>query len=129
METLLFFDQDANAGTTALSLGTVAPHSSDDTQLNVVNGSDLYQAQDVTVTVSGDDAIQLWLSLDGDTFTASINLGDIAPRSASPTFWLRRVTSDDTGACTAALTATPAAWTDPIDTSTSTNIPLDTEGS
>lgn len=131
METLVFFSATEATALSAVDLGAVAPRSSDDTALRVHNTSDLYQAQDVTVTVSGSDADQLWLSLDGDVYTASVDLGDIPPGAGSPVFWLRRVTAHDTptGACAGQVAAAPAAWTSTVDTSTTANVPLDTEES
>ncbi len=111
---------------TELDLGDAPAGSSDDYALRIMNNSDLYQAEDVTVTATGDDAIQLWLSVDDDSFTASINIGDIAPHSASEVFWLRRVTATtDSGSGNASLSAVPASWSPPIDTATSDNVALE----
>src|SRR3954469_9015784 len=125
MANLGFFDAETVLATSALDLGTVAPRSSDDSGLWLTNGSD-FLAEDVTVTVSGGDSGQLWLSLDGEAFYASINVGDIAPGGSSIPFWLRRVTSSasSTGGRNGSVTATPSAWSNPVDTSTSDNIPL-----
>jgi len=129
METLAFYLVETISMVTALDLGTVAPQSSDDTQLRVLNLSDLYQAKDVSVSLTGTDAVQLWLSVDGDTFADSVALGDIPPGATSATFWLRRVTAstDGPGGYAAALAAVPAGWSSPTDTSTTPNIPLDTK--
>lgn len=121
MDDLSFYDVENAVVVTTLDLGTIAPHSSDDTLLRVANNSTAYQAEDVTVAAT---SIQLWLSVDGDNYTASIDLGDIPPNGTSSPFWLRRVTPAGTGAQTGSLTATPASWSDPIDTSTSGNISL-----
>lgn len=128
MDALTFFDVVANAATTSVGIGTVAPGSSDDTQLRVFNTSDLYQAEDVTVSLTGPNAGQLYLSDDGQLFTPSITVGDIPPGAYSPPFWLRRVTSHlvANGSYTANVVATPAAWTNPSSTGTSVNVPLDT---
>jgi hypothetical protein len=128
MPFLQFFDVETQANISTLNIGTVAPSSSDDTPLRLLNTSDQFQAEDVTVAATGTDAVQLWLSLDGDSFAASINIGDIPPSGTSDTFWLRRVTpsTSATGGRSAALSATPAAWTAPVDTSSTDNIPLDT---
>lgn len=126
MENLTFRDADAEDVDTVY-LGPVGPSSSDDTILRLANTNATFQAQDVTVIVSGADADQLWLSLDGDYFAASIDLGDIPPDSSSGPFWVRRVTpSTATGDCAATLTATPASWKYTLDTSTSDNVPLST---
>jgi hypothetical protein len=129
MDALIFYDVSGITTTTSLDLGTVAPATSDDTQLRVYNSSGFYQAQDVTVTITGPDATQLWLSLDGDVFGGTAEVGDIPPGGYSPIFWLRRINDSFsiTGARTATLQATPASWSDPDDTAgTSDNIPLDT---
>lgn len=129
MDTLRFYIVDTAAVVTTFDIGTVGPASSDDTRVRVQNTGDTYQAEDVIVSVAGPDAIQLWLSLDGDVFTPTVTLGDIAPGANSSTFWLRRVTPDGTagGSYTADLIATPAGWTSAADTSTSDNVPITTE--
>jgi hypothetical protein len=118
-------DAETITAVTALPLSNVAPSSSADSGLWITNDSD-YRAEDVVVQVSGTNSNQLWLSLDGITFTPSIDVGDISPGGASIPFWLRRVTAstDALGGCSASIVATPASWTIPIDDSTSTNIPL-----
>jgi hypothetical protein len=112
MESLSFYNVESAAVVTTLALGSCAPSSSDDRMLSVHNNSDLYLAQDVSVTVTGGDNIQLWLSTDSDTFTPTIHLGDIPPGGLSTVFWLRRVTAstEAAGSCTANLEATPTAW-------------------
>lgn len=130
MDALRFYDVETATVAVSLSLGTVAPASSDDTLLRVQNISDLYQAEDVTVQVStGPDAVQLWLSADGDRFSSSIDVGAVPPGGYSPPFWLRRVTPSTNvgGACNAALQASCASWSNPVDTSLSTNVPISTE--
>lgn len=125
MDALSFYDVDNVALITTLDLGEVAPSSSDDITLRVVNISDQHQADDVTVST---DAPGLLLSVDGEVFTASIDVGGIVPKGTSAPFVLRRVTaSTEHGGGSATLTATPAAWTGSFDQSTSDNIPLDTE--
>lgn len=128
MEALVFYTYETVQALTALPFGAVAPRSSDDTLMRVVNASETYQAEDVAVVLSGPDATQMWLSLDGDVFSAAINVGDIPPSSASIIFTLRRVTPGTApdGACTADLAATPTSWSTPIDHSSSGNLPLDT---
>jgi YbbR domain-containing protein len=128
MEALAFFDVYANATTTGIAIGNVTPSSSDDTQLRVYNTSDLYQAHEVTVTIDGPNDGQLYLSVDGDEFTASIDIGDIPPGAYSSTFTMRRVTNRMTQDqdYTATLVATPTAWTDPAGANASNNVPLDT---
>lgn len=128
MDALTFYAVESASTITDLDLATVAPASSDDTRLRVQNTSDTYQAEDVIVSVSGTDAIQIWLSTDGDSYSPGIALGDIPPGGSSLTFWLRRVTpSTAAGDCSAVLTATPGGWTNAADSSVSDNIPITTE--
>lgn len=128
MESLAFYDPVTVTSPAAFALAAAAPGSSDDIQLRVLNTSELYQAEDVTVTVSGADSGELWLSLDGDVFTASIAVGDIPPGAACALFYLRRVTASTAGfgSRTAQLSAVPASWSNPADTSISDNVPLET---
>lgn len=127
---LSFYDVAAAASAAfPLDLGSIAPASSDDTQLRVHNDSGAYQADDVIVTVTGgDDGLDLYLSLDGDTYTASVGLGDIPPGAYSPVFWMRRITDSFAadGTRLATLQATPADWSQPGASGTSDNIPLET---
>lgn len=128
MENLVFYNNDDHSTEiTTLGYGAVAPASSDDTSLFVYNDSDTYQANDVVIALDGDDADQLWLSLEGDDFATSIEIGDIPPNAGSAPFVLRRVTASTTpaGGCTAQLLATPGFWSSPIDVSASANIGLD----
>src|SRR4051794_9825245 len=71
--------------------------SSGDLTLIVKNQSGLYTASDVTVTIEDTTVAgartQFLLSLDGISFTASLDLGDMPPNSVSTTFWLRRTTA------------------------------------
>jgi hypothetical protein len=131
MENLAFYEYDTVTALSGLPIGQVAAGSSDDTALRLYNTRDIYQAEAVTVTLTGDDAIQLWLSTDGDTFGPAINVGDIPPNALSPIFWLRRVTvsTEPVGTCTAALTAIPTGWAYPVDNSSSMIVPLETEDS
>src|SRR3954464_514250 len=125
MANLGFFDAELVTATSALDLATVASGSSADSGLWITNDSN-FLAESVTVAISGSDGNQLWLSLDGDTFSQSINLGDIAPGGSSIPFWVRRVTPSTVvaGGCTGNVTVTPATWSNPVDNSTSDNIPL-----
>lgn len=119
-----------------LSLGDCTPGSSDDFVLRVGNVSSDLQAQDVTVGIDADSTTQgdqLWLSLDGDVFTASVAIGDIPPGSISAPFFLRRITPStfDNGGiwptgCFARVTASAADWIYPLDTSSSENVALAT---
>lgn len=112
-----------------VALGPAAVRSSDDTTLRVVNDSDIYQAQDVTVEAAGDSGDQLFVSLDGANFTATLALGDLPPGAASAPFWLRRVTASTAtpGLHTATLAATPGSWVTPADIPDApANIPLET---
>lgn len=127
MNTLTFYTYDDYTVRTELTLGPVAPRSSDDLLMQLRNTGNTFQAEDVTVEVSDTD--QLLLSMDGDTFTRTVTVGDIPPGSGSAVFTLRRVTPSTagTGAASGTLTASPAAWTNVLDQSLSDNIPLDAE--
>lgn len=127
MENLVFVDAEVSGTSVMLNLGAVAPSSSADSRLRLDNPDDTYQAESVHVSVSGTDAAQLLLSVDGDEFHSSIQIGDITPGGSSPTFWLRRVTpADASGNCVASLVATAGSWSIPADNSSSPNVPLDT---
>lgn len=129
METLVFYEYTTSDVLIGLDFGAVAPRSSADTMLRIGNPSDIYQAEDVIVTVADDaDGGQLWISLDGDVFGTSIDLGDVPPNSVSGPFWLRRVTASTQadGECAATLRAYPTAWVYPIDNNASQNMPLNT---
>lgn len=129
MDALTFYSYDDYTRRISLPLGPAAPRSSDDLALQVHNDSDTYQADDVVVTVGGTDSDQLFVSLDGDTFSQSITVGDIPPGAGSLVFTLRRVTAStaDEGPASATLIATPGSWTSVVDNSASTNIALDAE--
>lgn len=128
MQTLAIYDVVATDLITAVSIGTVAPGSSDDTALRVYNQSDLYVADAVQVTLGGPNAGQIYLSDDGIVFTTTVSLGDIPPGGYSAVFVLRRVTHHITAdqSYSATLIATPAGWSDPGDSGTSPIEPLDT---
>lgn len=107
-----------------LTFGPVAAGSSDDRPVRVFNASADYVAAAVTVTVTDpltDDVVsgatQYLLSVDGDTFTATIGVGDLPPHAATAPIILRRVTPPDAEPGTAGflLVATAGGWT-PADT-------------
>lgn len=128
METLQFFNVTLGRAVQASNFGSIAKSSSDDILFRIVNASDLYQADDVTVEVGGNQADQLYLSLDGDNFYPQVTVGDITPGGMSTAITMRRVTpATSPASCSASLTATPASWSDPVDTSTSDDVPLETE--
>jgi hypothetical protein len=127
MNSLTVFDIDSGITATSIDIGTVGAGSSDDTILRIYNTSDAATAEDVTLSLDGDQQEQLYLSLDGDIFGTSIDLGDIPPSGFSPVFTLRRVTASVTvdGPCAADLVITPVGWSTTADQSISTNIALD----
>lgn len=129
MNTLIFYTSDDYTARSVLDLGPVAPRSSDDLDMQIFNSSPSFQAEDVAVTVAGDDAGQLLLSLDGDSFFRTVTLGDIPPGAVSTVFTVRRVTPSDAaaGSNTAELSAAPAAWSSVADSGTSTNVSLDAD--
>jgi hypothetical protein len=113
MEALAFWGYVEPVEISLLEFETVAPGSSDDVRLRVVNLSDTYTAAGVTVAVADTD--QLFVSSDGDVFTVSIDLGSLPPTSMSAPFWLRRVTpSTAAGEYTGIVRAEVDAWASPI---------------
>lgn len=129
MDSLRFYDYASADSIEVLEIGKVAPRSSDDTTLRIGNLSETYQAEDVTVVVEdAGDGAQIWLSLDGDIFGATIAVGDIPPNSISGPFWMRRVTpsTQPDGAYGASLSASASSWTYAADTGASESLPLAT---
>ncbi len=98
---------------TALPWGTVAPGSSADQTFRVRNDSDLYTATEVLVSLTGTGSVDHYLSTDEVVYTATAELGDLAPSGVSDTITLRRVTPTgaSTGAGTCTLRLQAAAWT------------------
>ena len=117
MDGLAFYTYEYLTAASELLFGSVAPGSSDDDVMRIVNIDTQYVANDVTVRVqaASADADQLWVSVDGDSFAESVDIGDLPPGSASPPVWIRRVTPAATanGAKTGAIEAFPASWTLP----------------
>lgn len=84
------FAVDAEIG--VFSLGAAPRRSSADWRFKVKNLSSTYTAKDVSVHIDGAEAWQLLLSLDGSSWTASADLGDVGANAVTPPIWLRRVT-------------------------------------
>lgn len=126
MDALRFYVIDIAGSPEEYDIGTVGPMSSDDTRLRVHNDHDLFKAEEVLISVSGPDQLQLWLSTDALTWVSAVNVGDIPPGGASETFFLRRVTPVDSalGERSALLVAQADSWTEPVDTSASDNIAM-----
>lgn len=104
---------------TYLPAGNVAAGSSTDVRLRVKNTSTDYTASDVTVAVAGpadpaaaDGSPMHLLSVDADTFTPSVPVGDLAAGQVSDPVTVRRTTAPDAAAQTYAytLTATAGGW-------------------
>lgn len=129
MDALVFYDVSTAIAVTTLDLGTVAAASSDDTQLRIYNTSGSYQANDVVVSVTGSNNLDLYLSTDGLLFTATAEVGDISPGGYSPVVWMRRITDHfaSAGVRSATVQVTPGSWSNPtVDSGTSDITPLDT---
>lgn len=109
MDGLAFLEYAATDLSVNLQFGRVGRGSSDDTALRVVNTNSQYSAAEITVTVDSD---QLWLSLDGDVFSTTVNVGTLPPNAGSAPFYLRRVTPSDADESytQATITATPSSW-------------------
>lgn len=88
--TLWGFAVDAEIDT--FTLGGAPRRSSADWRFKVKNLSSTYTAKDVSVHIDGDEAWQLLLSLDGDSWAATVELGDLFATGVSQPIWLRRVT-------------------------------------
>lgn len=105
---------DASGELLNVQFGTVRPASAADRTFRVKNLSTAYTAREVAVSVQDSahaDATDLYLSLDGQTFTASVALGDLPPSATSPALTLRRVTPHDaTGTVWNSLVLTCGSW-------------------
>lgn len=110
---------DAPIDESFLPWGQVAAGSSADTRVRVRNTSDDYTARDILVALggpgdpdAGDASTDHLVSVDGDTFAATVNAGDLAPGQISAPVTLRRVTPPDAAAGPAGftLTATATSW-------------------
>lgn len=98
-----------------LDWGTVPPRSSGDVKIRVKNESTQYTAHDVTVSledVTAGAAARFLLSLDGNAFTATVNLGDLPATAISAVVWIRRATPSDaaTGPTNCQLRVHATAW-------------------
>ncbi len=113
MDTLIFWMYAADGAVDSLTFGNSPRRSSSDVMFRLRNLSALYTAQDVTVTITGERAHTYYLSLDGDLFTAQIELGDLAPGTYTEGITLRRVTPSDAplGDEAVKVIATAASWT------------------
>lgn len=127
-DVLAFWDPvlDEQATDDDLAWGVVAPASSADLRLRVRNLSDDYTAAGVVLGFADDGsytlgpAVQHGLSGDGQSFTAVLELGDLAPQATSGPVWVRRFTDPgaDLGPAVFTLSATPSAWLPAADDTT-----------
>ncbi len=111
---------DARVPDDYFNWGVVAPGSSEDRVFRVRNLSFRYTALSVVVSLTETGkldpalsvAAQHYLSLDGRTFAATAQIGDIPPRVISDLITLRRVTSRqaDVGPGEFQLAAQPTDW-------------------
>ena len=92
---------DARVPDDYFAWGTVAPGSSEDRIFRIRNGSYAYTAYDIVVSLETMNRyepalpvdVQHYLSRDGRLFTATVSIGDLAPRVISDVLILRRVTA------------------------------------
>ena len=121
-DTLVLYDATLDVPLAAgfLGWGTVIRRSSAERTFRVANTSLIYTAETVTIAVADtgaaadpSQAATHLLSLDGRSFTAGLDLGDLPPGTASSPITLRRVTPStaDTGAWTFEVVAAAAAFT------------------
>ncbi len=104
-DTLMFWHPTLDFRTPSdyFNWGIVGPGSSEDRTFRVRNNSFLYTAEGVVVSLEHLDRytpalpepVQHFLSTNGRRFTATVNLGNLAPRALSDLVTLRRVTSRD----------------------------------
>ncbi len=112
MDKLTVWGFAVDAQIAEFSLGDAPKRSSADWRFKVKNLSSTYTANDVTVHLDGPDAWQLLLSLDGTTWTASVDLGTVAATAVTAPIWLRRVTPSTagTGPATATMRVHADSW-------------------
>lgn len=93
-------------------LGTAGSGSSGDVTFQVINQSTLYTAASVIVSITGANSNDLLISLDGQEFAATVELGDMVPGAISPVIYLRRVTpaAQATGLKSAEIQLTTTSW-------------------
>ncbi len=122
VDRLTFYHPDLEQALTQtyLAWGEIPRVSSEDRVLRVKNLSYTYTAHEVTIRFTeqgiGDPlrsvAAQHYLSLDGETFTATVNVGNLDPQAMSEIVTVRRVTAPDAdlGFGDVQLIAEAAAW-------------------
>lgn len=114
-DSLAFWGLSINARVGRINFGSVPKRSSEDQLFRVKNESAQYTAQAVVISledVTADTAAQYLLSVDGQSFAATANLGDLHAQALSPTVWLRRATpsTSATGALECKIRAHATAW-------------------
>lgn len=112
MDALALWGYSRDAEILVVDFGTVPRRSSDELQVRVKNLSTSYTATDVVVSIVGALDWHYYLSLDDDVFTATVELGDLAPGDLSDGITVRRVTPTTAplGEHTVDIRATPASW-------------------
>lgn len=94
-DTLALWSYSADVRVIEIDLQSpVAPRSSEDYVYRAKNRSTVYTAHNIEVSFSG-DASEWLVSLDGEVYTSSVNIGDLEPLALSGAIWLRRVTPSD----------------------------------
>lgn len=107
-----------DARMTRIDFGSVPRRSSGDEVFRVRNQSTQYLARGVRANVEAVTPFadtQFLLSLDGASFTAAVDLGDLPPGAISPVITLRRVTPSTTpaGDHKARLHVVATTWVQP----------------
>src|SRR5689334_4306031 len=111
-DSLAVWSLTSDAALTTINQGDAPAGSSADSSFRVKNQSMVYRALNVTVTLTGANATDCYLSADGHTFTAALSLGDLLPSGVTDVLYLRRVTpaASGTGTKTCNLQLQAASW-------------------
>lgn len=105
------------ADSTFFNWGDVLPNSTDDMTFSILNESEDYVAEDVTVLSSavGDSDIsaQILFTLDGLVYVDILSMGDIPPAGLSALVTMRRVTRSDAVSGQFGIRVQAANWSVP----------------
>lgn len=112
-DTLAFWMYSADGQVNSISFGNAPRRSSSDVMFRLVNASTSYTANAVTVFLRGSRSTSYYLSLDGESFAAAVDMGDMAPGTYTEGITLRRITPPDAalGKESIEVVAAATSWT------------------